>query len=195
MEFPQLEVETYSGPVAKITTELGTIAVKLFAKEAPLAVENFIRLAQQGYYQDTIFHRVVQDFMIQGGDPEGTSDGGNSIWGHEFEDEISPRLFHFRGALAMANAGPNTNGSQFYIVTNHQLSTLFDQEIKSIGYPAEIVKKYQVGGTPWLDGHFTIFGQVTAGMSVVDQIAAGEVDTITARPLKPVKVKKIKIDE
>ena len=101
---------------ATINTTLGAIRVKLFPEEAPKAVENFITHAKNGYYDGIIFHRVIKDFMIQGGDPNGTGMGGESIWGRPFEDEFTPKLHNLRGALSMANAGPCTNGSQFFIV-------------------------------------------------------------------------------
>lgn len=104
------------GPVAVIKTTMGDITVQLYPKQAPKAVENFITHAKDGYYNGIIFHRVIKDFMIQGGDPTGTGRGGESIWGESFEDEFSPELHNFRGALSMANSGTNTNGSQFFIV-------------------------------------------------------------------------------
>ena len=105
-----------SGPTAVIKTSMGNITVRLYPNEAPKAVENFITHAKAGYYDGIIFHRVIDDFMIQGGDPTGTGRGGESIWGGSFEDEFSPSLHNFRGALSMANSGTNTNGSQFFIV-------------------------------------------------------------------------------
>jgi len=105
-----------NGPTAVIKTNMGEITVQLYPEEAPKAVENFITHAKNGYYDGIIFHRVIRDFMIQGGDPTGTGRGGESIWGESFEDEFSGKLHNFRGALSMANAGTNTNGSQFFIV-------------------------------------------------------------------------------
>ncbi|MFR4953933.1 MAG: peptidylprolyl isomerase, partial [Lactobacillus paragasseri] len=118
MEYPQLDLENAKGPKALIQTNHGDIKIQLFEKEAPMTVENFVRLAKKGYYDGTTFHRVISDFMIQGGDPKGDGTGGESIWGHPFEDEFSNKLFNVRGALSMANSGPNTNGSQFFIVQN-----------------------------------------------------------------------------
>ena len=126
---------------ATLHTNHGPIEVELFDEDAPKTVANFTKLAGDGFYDGVIFHRVIQDFMIQGGDPTGTGTGGP---GYTFEDEFNDHKVA-RGALAMANAGPNTNGSQFFVVT------------------AE--------ATPWLDGKHTVFGQVTSGMDVVDQIA------------------------
>ncbi|MEG0753290.1 MAG: peptidylprolyl isomerase [Angelakisella sp.] len=104
-------------------TSMGDIEIMLFPEEAPKAVENFITHAKAGYYDNLIFHRVIDNFMIQGGDPNGTGTGGESIWGEAFEDEFSDSLHNFRGALSMANSGPNTNGSQFFIVQTKQLQT------------------------------------------------------------------------
>ena len=127
---------------ATMDTNKGTIELELFDDDAPKTVENFKKLAGDGFYDGVIFHRVIPDFMIQGGDPTGTGRGGP---GYQFEDEFNERVVE-RGALAMANAGPNTNGSQFFIVT------------------AE--------ACPWLDGKHTVFGKVTSGMDVVDAISA-----------------------
>ncbi|MBR2337910.1 MAG: peptidylprolyl isomerase, partial [Clostridia bacterium] len=102
--------------VAILHTNHGDIAIRLFPDHAPKTVENFVTHAKNGYYDGLIFHRVINDFMIQGGDPTGTGCGGESIWGHPFKDEFTPELHNLRGALSMANAGPGTNGSQFFIV-------------------------------------------------------------------------------
>src|ERR671930_1901489 len=125
---------------ATMQTNHGTIELELFDDDAPKTVDNFVKLARDGFYDGVIFHRVIQDFMIQGGDPTGTGTGGP---GYEFEDEINDHKV-VRGALAMANAGPNTNGSQFFIVTTD--------------------------AAPWLDGKHTVFGQVASGMDAVDAI-------------------------
>lgn len=169
--YPQLAVNIDTTPQVTITTNLGDITCVLFPELAPKAVENFMTLARNGYYDGTIFHRVIYDFMIQGGDPTGTGMGGSSIWEKEFEDEFSDQLFNLRGALSMANAGPNTNGSQFFIVQNKNLPDSMAAEMKRAHYPEEIVAAYQKGGTPWLDHRHTVFGQVVAGMEVVDKIA------------------------
>jgi peptidyl-prolyl cis-trans isomerase B (cyclophilin B) len=131
---------------ATLQTNHGPIAVELFDGDAPKTVENFRKLATDGFYDGVVFHRVIPDFMIQGGDPTGTGSGGP---GYTFEDEFNDHPVE-RGALAMANAGPNTNGSQFFIVT--------------------------ADACPWLDGRHTVFGRVTDGMDVVDAIAAVETD-------------------
>jgi cyclophilin family peptidyl-prolyl cis-trans isomerase len=145
---------------ANMNTTLGTIEIELFDDDAPKTVENFRTLAGKGFYDGVIFHRIIPDFMIQGGDPKGTGTGGP---GYTFEDEFNDRKV-VRGALAMANAGPNTNGSQFFLVT--------------------------ADAAPWLDGKHTVFGQVTAGMEVVDAMEAlttGDRD----RPLDPPAIESI----
>lgn len=180
--------------IAIIKTSMGDIKVKLFPEKAPKAVENFTTHAKNGYYDNLIFHRVINDFMIQGGDPKGDGTGGESIWGEPFEDEFSYDLFNYRGALSMANAGENTNESQFFIV---QKKTMSDDEIEALrqgGYPEELVELYKNGGTPWLDFRHTVFGQVYEGMDVVDKIA--QVKTNDAdKPLEDVVIKTIEIKE
>src|SRR5437667_4271005 len=131
---------------ATLITNHGAIRLELFPDDAPATVENFVKLAREGFYDGVVFHRVIPDFMIQGGDPTGTGSGGP---GYTFEDEFNDRKV-VRGALAMANAGPNTNGSRFFIVTT--------------------------GVASWLDGKHTVFGRVTDGMDVVDTISAVETD-------------------
>jgi cyclophilin family peptidyl-prolyl cis-trans isomerase len=154
--------------IAVIKTNMGSIEVELFAKETPKTVENFVGLAKKGYYKGVIFHRVIDGFMIQGGDPTGSGRGGASLWGGKFNDEIVPGLvFDKEGLLAMANAGPNTNGSQFFI-------TLVP--------------------TPWLNGHHTIFGKVIAGMDVVKEIGKVPKNQMD-RPLKDVIIESITIEE
>ena len=177
-------------------TGMGDIAIRLFPEKAPKAVENFTTHAKNGYYDGLIFHRVINDFMIQGGDPKGTGRGGESIWGDSFEDEFDLELRNYRGVLSMANAGPNTNGSQFFIVQAkevapsllHQMGQLADR-----GYPAEVTAAYaQVGGTPHLDFRHTVFGQVYDGMDVVDAIAAVDTDR-NDKPKTDVVIESIEI--
>ncbi len=152
---------------AVVETSMGTFELELYSKETPKTVENFVGLARKGYYNGVIFHRVIDNFMIQGGDPTGTGRGGESIWGAKFKDEIVPTLKHDKpGTLSMANAGPNTNGSQFFI-------TLVP--------------------TPWLDGKHTIFGKVTKGMDVVKAIGKVQTSKPGDRPLTDVVIKKITI--
>src|SRR5213592_3807696 len=140
---------------ATLHTNAGAVQLELFDDDAPKAVENFRKLAADGFYDGLIFHRVIKDFMIQGGDPDGTGSGGP---GYTFEDEFNDHKV-VRGALAMANAGPNTNGSQFFIVTTE--------------------------AAPWLDGKHTVFGQVTSGLDVVDAISAVDRDR-SDKPSTPV---------
>ncbi len=146
-----------------MNTSLGTIALEFFDDDAPKTVENFRKLASEGFYDGIIFHRVIPDFMIQGGCPEGIGTGGP---GYTFEDEINSHKV-VRGALAMANAGPNTNGSQFFIVT--------------------------INSAPWLDGKHTVFGQVTAGMDAVDAIE-GTPTGAGDRPVDPPTIESIELD-
>lgn len=171
MAFPQLNLANEKGPKAVIKTNRGEITVQLFPELAPKTVKNFIELAKKGYYDGVIFHRVIPDFMIQGGDPTGTGMGGESIYGESFEDEFSRELFNLRGALSMANSGPNTNGSQFFIVNNENVPANMLGQLEGAGFPAEIIEAYKKGGTPWLDFRHTVFGHVVDGMNTVDEIA------------------------
>lgn len=192
MKYPQLNSENQQGPTAVLKTNQGEIKIQLFPEQAPMTVENFIRLAQKGYYDGTIFHRVISDFMIQGGDPEGNGTGGESIWGHPFEDELSRELFNIRGALSMANSGPNTNGSQFFIVQNKNMPKRYIKQMEPAGYPKEIIHAYKQGGTPWLDGRHTVFGQVITGMDVVDKIAKSKKDKMD-KPLEDITIESIQV--
>ena len=193
MDYPQLNLDKVEGPKATIKTNHGDIKIQLFPEQAPMTVENFVRLAQKGYYDKTIFHRVINDFMIQGGDPKGNGTGGTSIWNHLFEDEFSRGLFNLRGALSMANSGPNTNGSQFFIVQNKNMPKRYIKQMEPAGYPKEIIHAYKQGGTPWLDGRHTVFGQVIDGMEVVDEIAKVKKDKMD-KPLEDVAINTIDID-
>ena len=183
---------------AVIKTTMGNITVQLFSEKAPKTVENFVTHAKDGYYNGIIFHRVIKDFMIQGGDPTGTGRGGESIWGHPFEDECSIELRNYKGALSMANAGPNTNGSQFFIVQAGMVdSGLISQmeQLENNGFPKEVTENYKkLGGTPWLDFKHTVFGQVIDGMNVVDAISAVEVGA-SHKPLTDVVINDIEIQE
>lgn len=189
--FPQLTEEVAEDEVlVRMQTSMGQIDIKLFPELAPKTVENFLGLAEEGYYDGIGFHRVIPGFMIQGGDPTGTGAGGESFFGEAFEDEFHESLFNLRGALSMANAGPNTNGSQFFIVQadSVQGDQLTDE------YPAEVREAYEAnGGTPWLDGGHTVFGQVIGGMDVVDAIA--QVETQQDKPVEPVLIESVEIME
>lgn len=185
---------------ATMKTSMGDIKLILFPDAAPKAVENFVTHAKNGYYEGVIFHRVIEDFMIQGGDPTGSGRGGESIYGKSFEDEFSQYHRNFYGALSMANAGPNTNGSQFFIVTakNNVPEDILNQmralgEAK--GYPESVVEEYKnVGGAFHLDFAHTVFGQVVEGMDVVEAISKVDRDS-SDKPLKDVKIEKIIIEE
>ncbi|KAI9013186.1 cyclophilin-like domain-containing protein [Gaertneriomyces semiglobifer] len=146
-----------------LDTSAGNITIELYWQHAPKACENFYQLAKRGYYNNVKFHRIIADFMIQGGDPTGTGRGGTSIFGEKFADEIHPELKHTgAGILSMANSGPNTNGSQFFIT---------------------------LAPTPWLDGKHTIFGRVSSGMSIVKRIGLVPTDAAD-RPKEDVVIRK-----
>lgn len=176
MHYPQLE--SMSGfPTVTLHTNYGDVKVALFEEHAPKTVRNFIELSQKGYYNGVTFHRVIQDFMIQGGDPTGTGAGGESIYGEKFDDEFSKELFHFRGTLSMANAGPNTNGSQFFIVTATKVIKRMLRDLRRMSIDEKVVKAYaSQGGTPWLDQRHTVFGHVVEGMDIVETIEKLETD-------------------
>ena len=194
MDYPQLDLSKAQGPKAIIKTNLGTIEVQLFEKLATKTVKNFVELVKKGYYDGVTFHRVIPDFMIQGGDPTGTGRGGESIYGHPFEDEFSEQLFNFNGALSMANAGPNTNGSQFFIVSNEHVPANIIDQMKMVGYPQEVIDRYKEnGGTPWLDHRHTVFGQVIKGMDVVQAISKVERDQMD-KPKDNVVMEKVTIE-
>ena len=191
-EFPQLVEKATNEKNIIMQTNKGDIHISLFPEVAPKAVENFLALAEKGYYNGVIFHRVIEDFMIQGGDPTGTGMGGASIYGETFEDEFSMELFNLKGALSMANAGPGTNGSQFFIVHASEVPGSADQ-MKKGGWPEEIAEAYvEKGGTPHLDQKHTVFGQVIEGMDVVDKIAKvkkGRQD----KPVEDISIESIEI--
>ena len=158
------ELVSASTSAATLHTNHGAIELELYDEDAPKTVENFLKLARDGFYDGVIFHRVIQDFMIQGGDPTGTGTGGP---GYTFEDEFNQHKVE-RGALAMANAGPNTNGSQFFIVTTE--------------------------AAPWLDGKHTVFGRVTEGMEAVDSIERTDTDA-QDKPREPVVIERVEVAE
>ena len=181
---------------AVMKTNIGDIKIKLFPNEAPKTVENFTTHAKNGYYNGLIFHRVIKDFMIQGGDPMGTGIGGESIWGRKFEDEFNPNLHNLRGALSMANAGPNTNGSQFFIVQASSVPDGMVDQMKDMpnAFPESTIEAYEkFGGTPWLDFRHTVFGQVIDGMDVVDAIANVKVGG-SDKPIEDVIIETIEIN-
>ncbi|MDZ5713647.1 peptidylprolyl isomerase [Jeotgalibacillus haloalkalitolerans] len=193
--YPQTNPEAAENePVATMETSEGTIKIKLFPDQAPKAVENFMTHSEDGYYDGLTFHRVIEGFMIQGGDPEGTGAGGESIYGEPFEDEFNESLINMRGALSMANSGPNTNGSQFFIVQADSVAEDMIGQMEDAEFPQEIIDIYaERGGTPWLDNRHTVFGQVIEGMDVVDQIAAAEV--VNDVPEEEIVIESITIEE
>ena len=203
--------------IAIIKTSKGMMKMRFFPEEAPKAVENFKTLAKDGYYDGITFHRVIEDFMVQGGDPTGTGTGGESCWGEDFETELSERLHFYRGAVAMANAGPDTNGSQFFVVQQGSVMedlmqsivdardnneeelgvTLTDGNYYTLSqlYPDEVLNHYRtVGGSAHLEfvfgGAYTIFGQVFEGLETVDEIAAAETDEAD-KPLEDITIQSI----
>lgn len=212
-KLPQFKELKKGDTVAELTIQgYGTLTFKLFPKYAPKAVENFTTLSKEGYYDGVTFHRIIDDFMIQGGDPNGTGSGGNSIWGTPFEDEFSDDLHPYRGALCMANSGANTNGSQFFIVDADaasvaELSNLLEERYKGElsfldylveGYGVTLTQEeldgyFNYGGTPWLEEHHTVFGQLMEGFDVLDAVAGAKVSGTT--PVEAVVIEQIKIYE
>ena len=173
----------------------GDIKVKFFKDKAPKAVENFITHAKDGYYNGLTFHRVINNFMIQGGDPTGTGAGGESIWKKNFEDEFTYDLVPYRGALCMANAGANTNGSQFFIEQAKYDEATYKM-LKQNGYPENLLNAYKkYGGSMHLFFAHTVFGQVIEGMDVVDKIAATKTNEETGKPETDVIIDSIEISE
>jgi len=203
--------------IAVITTSEGVVKMRFFPEEAPKAVENFKTLAKDGYYDGLTFHRVIDNFMVQTGDPTATGRGGESCWGEDFETEVSEKLHFYRGAVAMANAGPDTNGSQFFIV---QQKTVMEDALKAIEdaignneeevgitltdgnfytlsqlYPEEVMNYYrEQGGSAHLEyvfgNGYSIFGQVFEGMEAVDAIAAAETDE-SDKPVQDITIESI----
>ena len=214
--FPQLSEPEKGETIATIHTNKGDIKVRFFPEEAPKAVENFVTHAKEGYYDGLTFHRVINEFMIQGGDPVGDGTGGESIWGEPFEVEPSLALKHFRGALCMAKSSlPVSIGSQFYIVQNDGLDEQskqalesykqqgdevvytgkdFELKVKDI-YPEAVIDEYlKNGGTPSLDIQYTVFGQVYEGLDVVDTIAKVETDD-NDKPKEDVIIESVEVGE
>lgn len=196
----QLEKPAKGEEIAVLHTSEGDIKIRLFPDIAPKTVENFKGLINKGYYNGVIFHRVIKDFMIQGGDPEGTGMGGQSIWGEPFDNEINPAIRHFKGAVSMANTGqPKSNGSQFFIVENSKVDNSVIDQMKKVeesypgNFPKIVVDKYaEVGGTPHLDGKHSVFGQVFEGLDIVDKIANTEVGD-KDKPVKDITIDKAEL--
>ncbi|MDE5763699.1 MAG: peptidylprolyl isomerase [Ruminococcus sp.] len=179
--------------------DYGTVKFRLFPEYAPAGVENFVEHAKEGYYDGLTFHRVINNFMIQGGDPNGNGTGGESIWGGKFDGGTSFNLIHAAGALAYANSGSTaTNGSQFYIVTGEVYDDTALDNLKSSGYSltdkaAEIYRT--AGGTPFLDGSYTVFGQVIDGLDVVFEIQKTETDTTNDKPVEDVVIDSVTVEK
>ncbi len=196
MAFNQLDLPVSGETVAVMHTNMGDIKIRLFGEYAPKTVENFVTHAKNGYYNGIVFHRVIKDFMIQGGDPTATGCGGESIWGKPFADEFHPLLHNICGALSMANAGPGTNGSQFFIVEAQSVPQNMTEQMKQLpdSFPPQAVEGYEkLGGTPWLDFRHSVFGQVYDGMDTVHKIADAEVDGAD-KPITPVTIEGIDIE-
>jgi len=192
----QLDMPVKGDVIVTMHTNMGDVSIRLFPDKAPKTCENFITHARNGYYDGLTFHRVINGFMIQGGDPTGTGCGGESIWGRSFEDEFDIDLRNYRGALSMANAGPNTNGSQFFIVQADSVAVQLLSQMRQLedrGFPREVTENYaQVGGTPHLDFRHTVFGQVFDGMETVDAIAAVKTGA-NDKPVDPVTINNIDV--
>ncbi len=172
----------------------GNVKVKFFPEVAPKAVENFIKHAQNGYYDGLTFHRVINEFMIQGGDPDGNGTGGESIWGTGFGTELSQELVPYRGSLCMAMSSlPNSIGSQFFITQAHYDATM-ESYLKSGGYPIDLIEQYKTyGGYLSLYLNYTVFGQVYEGMDVIDAVAKTETNPENDKPLEDVVIDKIEV--
>lgn len=194
----QFENPKAGDEIAVFETSMGKIKFKLFPAEAPKAVENFKTLISKKYYDGITFHRVINNFMIQGGDPTATGTGGESAFGKAFEDEFTPKLHNFRGALSMANSGANTNGSQFFIVQTKEVAPDLITAMENTGkesYSTSVINKYkEIGGTPHLDYKHTVFGQVIEGMDIVDKIAATKVGE-NDKPVTDVKITKAYLEK
>ncbi|MGN1230301.1 MAG: peptidylprolyl isomerase [Anaerotignum sp.] len=213
----QAQMPAEGDEIAVITTSAGVVKMMFYPEEAPKAVENFKTLAKSGYYDGLTFHRVINNFMVQTGDPTGVGNGGESCWGEPFADEISPKLHYYRGAVAMANKGPNTNDSQFFIVQQKDvgedilsaLRTARDNNEGELGvtltdgnyytfsqlFPDEVLEYYEkVGGAAHLEyvfgNPYSIFGQVFEGLDVIDAIAAAEVNEKN-KPLEDITIESI----
>lgn len=193
-EFSQTGMPEEGETVAIIhVKDLGDICVKFFYEDSPLAVENFITLASSGYYDGVIFHRVIDSFMIQSGDPTGTGFGGESMWGKEFKNEYSDRLIHMNGALAMARTDQlDTNGSQFFI----NYAPAMPKELLSyFGVDEKYMDAYaEFGGNPHLQDQYTVFGQVYEGMDIVEKISKTETDG-NDKPLTDIEIESIEVTQ
>jgi cyclophilin family peptidyl-prolyl cis-trans isomerase len=192
--------------VVMTVKDYGDIKIKLFPELCPEGVENFVGLAKEGYYDGLTFHRVIEDFMIQGGDPNGNGTGGESIWGGQFDGGVTEGLYHFTGAIAYANSGStSTDGSQFYIVTG---PTSYDESTAQqyveayaqygITMPQEAVDYYESQGGAWhlegLSGNYTVFGQVFDGLDVAEAISKASTDS-SDKPEEDIIIEKVSVEE
>lgn len=198
IDLDQLKPPGEGEEVIVMTTDIGTIKIRLLPNAAPKAVENFKGLVKEGYYDGQSFYRIKKDYFIQSGDPTGEGKYGDSIWGEEFEDEFNLNYRHFYGALSMANRGPNTNDSNFFIVQRDEIDDdileLMEEIGEESGYTDEVIKAYEkLGGVYDLDNKHTVFGQVYEGMDVVDNIANSEVDSVVGQPIKQVVIQKVEV--
>lgn len=203
VDYAEAAKKQMAAPVAGETVAIihiknyGDVKVKFFEDVAPKAVENFVTHAKQGYYDGVTFHRVINDFMIQGGDPQGTGMGGESIWGDDFEEELDPALVPYRGSLCMASRGLENSpslGSQFFI-TQAEYSQQMANYMQMYGYPTDLLEEYKnYGGYLSLYQQYTVFGQVYEGIEIVDRIAAVETDE-SDKPVEDVVIESIDVLE
>ena len=205
VQLQELPILNYTPPaqgdeiIVMTVKDYGEIKIRLFPELLPEACENFTTLADSGYYDELIFHRVIQNFMIQGGDPKGDGTGGESCWGGKFDGGVSSQLIHVPGALAYANSNSmtSTDGSQFYLVTGEQVSDAYLDEIsqqQQIYFTQEARNLYtQYGGTPFLDGSYTVFGQIIDGLDIIYQIASVETDA-NDKPKKAVYLESVRTE-
>lgn len=196
----QLQPPKDGDTIVSIETNMGTMKAIVYPEFAPKAVENFITHASEGYYDGVIFHRIIENFMIQGGDPDGTGYGGESIWGEDFDIEVCSELHHLKGALCMARRGDTTvsQSSQFYIVHGDKLDKAMTDQMRGYtaedGWGAEIADAYDaLGGYPGLDFQYTVFGQVYEGLDVIDKIASVETNSAD-QPKEQVIINTIKVE-
>ncbi len=190
----QLKGPSVGDTIAVFETNLGIFKAVLYPQFAPKAVDNFTTHAKNGYYNNSTFHRVIADFLIQGGDPTNTGSGGDSIWMLPFENEYSESLHHYRGTLGMASFEKDQNRSQFYVIKGGEITDEMINAMKQAEYPQGVIDSYrEVGGRPTMDYNYTIFGQVYDGLDILDAISILEVREDN-RPKEEVIIKSITID-
>ncbi len=190
----QLEKPRRGEEVCIMTTDAGVIKLRLFPKKAPIAVQNWITLSKQGFYNGTPFARVIKDYVIQGGALDGSGDESKSSYNGFFQDEVNMELHNFNGALCLGNNGPHTNGNQFYIVQCSKVRN--EASLPIISFPENVKAKYrEVGGIPELDGRYTVLGQVYEGMDVVEKIASQETNEDDAPVSNPINIQSIRFQK